>query len=94
MVKVNRDIPDLDGTEDYFESWQKPCYSGELLAFSARTWHQLPNKNEGKLSWISRTAARVLRHDNLHDEDASVLFKLFYQRMTKVLWNAIGDECK
>ncbi len=48
MAKVNRDIPDLDGTEDHFESWQKPCLSGEMLAFSARTWHQLPSKNEGK----------------------------------------------
>ena len=76
MVKVDQDIPELDHTESKFRSWQKPCYSGELLAFDERIWHQLPGKNEGKLSWISRAAARILRHDNLHDIDASVMFKL------------------
>ena len=49
----------------------------------------LPAANEGKISWISRLAAQVLRHENLHDlEDGSVLYKLFYQRMTEKLWDA------
>ena len=91
MAKVNRNV---QGVDDRFENWQKPCRTGELLALHARSWYQLPSKNEGKINWISRIAARVLRHDSLHDKDASVLFKLFYQRMTQELWRALGEECK
>ena len=64
-----------------------------MLAFSERTWHSLPARKETKISWISRTAAQVLRHENLLDEDASVLFKLFHQRMTQALWDAVQKDC-
>ena len=72
MVKVDQDIPALDLTEEGFRSWQKPCFSGEKLAFNERTWHSLPARKEARLSWVSRTAAQLLRHEDLHDEDGSV----------------------
>ena len=93
MEKINQDIPELDQTKENFRSWQKHCFSGRMLSFSDRSWQNLPAMNETKVSWISRTAALVLRHEDLHDEDGSVIFKLFYQRMTERLWNAIQKGC-
>ena len=92
-MKVDEDIPEIDHTRKGFEKWQAPCYSGELLSYEERYWHPLPAAKEGKISWISRIAAQVLRHENLHDlEDGSVLYKLFYQRMTEKLWDAIKEK--
>ena len=64
-----------------------------MLSFDERTWHSLPAGKEAKLSWISHTAAQGLRHENLHDTDGSVLFKLFYQHMTEKLWKSVKKDC-
>ena len=91
--KGDPDTKDEVKTQYICHPWQTPCLTVHEIPLSERSWHSLPAKKEGRLSWISRTAAQILRHENLHATDGSVVFSNFYKAMTDEMWRTVGNGC-